>query len=392
MSCLTGEIGYASVGKHARGKVMHQLRQSGIHGLPKRSVGERHGCLSQSLSVFALLLVAGCSGSQRPLPPLPDLHLPDVTQIPGITTLHTAPQLGYIASVATFRPVGQPAPRILFTVDGDLYSVGVDGSDPHSLQITCRDQVAVSPDGRWAVCVHADVYLAVISLTAAPPHNTRLLTLPAGPFAGALQWGSPTWLPDNRHVAVVTHLDSGCSVAVYTLSASYDQIQMAGLLNIPAFVTPGVGEPGCAVSVLSGSPDGTWLSFVGETHSRFTLYVLSVANVLTVLLQNSRPQSLTVSADQLIALGEAFLTAPSWSRHGTDWLVTFTNRDSQHLTQIDVSTRESSTVLGVQHGEITSSAWTPDSKHLVFANGQRACIECPPSFTPSHLYVYTPQA
>src|SRR5579859_1587191 len=84
------------------------------------------------LILLALVMAAGCSGNLRPLPPLPDLQLPGVTQIPGITTLHAAPQSGYIRAVATYMSPGQSAAQILFTLDSELYTVGLDGSDLHT--------------------------------------------------------------------------------------------------------------------------------------------------------------------------------------------------------------------------------------------------------------------
>jgi Tol biopolymer transport system component len=334
---------------------------------------------------LALLLI-GCEHALPALKPLADLHLPGVTKIPGITNLHSGPGRGVI-DTATAYPAGDgtSGAHALFTVDGDLYDVSLDGSAPRSLALICAGSVTVTADGRWAACDH-NFGVALTDLTVRPPDGGHQI------LAGALgnPMYSPTWAPDGHHLAVATHLGSGCAIAFYSASPGYDSFAMTALLDLPEFVTPGSG-PGCSLFGLAWSPDGSWLALVNTDD--YTLYRLSLASFLPQILQSGGASTtLTVTPDMLTRLSTvAASSPPAWSRVADGLALTFVGSYQRTIVRMDMASRQQTVLLRVDEGVLRAVPWTPDSHQLVFVLSQvPRCPECAAAFTPSHLYVFTP--
>ena len=111
------------------------------------------------LLALTALLLSSCSGRFPPQKPLPDLHLPGLTQVPGVTTLHHGVGRGIITGLATASSLDPAAaPRAVISVDDELYDIGLDGSLPQQFSTACVDRyqfsvnLAVSADGRWLYC------------------------------------------------------------------------------------------------------------------------------------------------------------------------------------------------------------------------------------------------
>lgn len=334
------------------------------------------------LSAAMCVAVAACSGTQPPQKPLTELHLPGVTQIEGITPLHALPRRGDILAVATYHPTqGVTADRILFSLDGDLYDVGVDGSGLRSLQVGCGDPVTISPDGQWAVCPGNAGLLLIGPITSSSPPQVQTIALD-----DSTPVGFPAWLPDGRHLAVVTSMN-GCSIALYAASPSTDTFDLLALLTFPQFAK---GQE-CYIQGLAWSPDGAWLAFAEESETSSQVYALSTVSVLSQLTRTTSVLHQTVSSAMLVSLGaNPTSSPPSWSERGGQPTVSFVDRDWQTIVQVDPATRERTPLLKITDGLLGPLAWTPDGQHLVFTQERPLCIECAPSFTPSHLYVYTP--
>lgn len=331
------------------------------------------------ISATVALLLMACTPSGPPPKPLADLHQPGVSQIPGIISLHAPPMRGTIETLTTYMSAGvAAAPRVLFTLDDQLYTVGLDGSDLRSLGIQCSGQVSATPNGRWAAC-QRDADIVLTSLTAATPDNGRVIISDVR--------GNTTWLLDGRHLAVVSRSGGLCAIEIYLASPAFDQVQLSARLM---FLQLSDSAGDCTIFGLAWSPDDSWLAFVaagGPSH----VYAMSMASLLPEILHSHSLFTFDVPSSMLLDLGRTgVFTPPSWSDEGTELALTFTGPDLRHITQVELTSRRSSSILSVPEGRIDAIAWTLDSKHLIFANGQFPCLECSYSFTPSHLYVYTP--
>lgn len=334
----------------------------------------------QSMVLALILVLAACSAPASPPKPLADLHLPGITQIPGITTLHVPPDRGVIETLTTYQPAGAASsPRVLFTLDGQVYDVGQDGSGLRSLNMRCSGQISTTSDGRWVACQSgADVVLT--SLIASPLDTAQTII--------ANERGDSAWLPDNQHLAVVSRTNGQCAISIYTASPTYDHFQLSALMTFAQFSVPN----GCSIFGLAWSPDGSWLAFVA-LGGPSRVYALSMVSILPEILRSRSLLMIAVSSNMVEAIGTTtVLTPPSWSRHKNGLALTFSGPDWSHITQVDIATRQQSVLLSVPEGRVDSVSWTPDGEHLVFAHGKPQCVECGSSFTPSHLYVYTPPA
>lgn len=371
----------------------------------QNSVSRRRDSASLHFSVFLaflcfVLLVCGCSQGLPPPRPLQDLHLAGVTQIPGIAALRSKQGQGVIGQIVAYQPDdGSALGRVLFDVDGELYDVGLDGSGLRRLGITCTGPFSATSNGRWVACQQGfpDNGIEIAQLRANGPVGAPfILTNPEGTLVG-----EPTWAPDSHHLAVVSHI-GGCSIAVFSISPSYDAFQLAAVFTFPELATPGP-YVGCSIFALSWSPDGDWLAFVDDAGPPRTpgLYSLHLAALSPRILQSVGPPiRLTLRRDSLVPLVVPLIESgvyvrPSWARVPTAssasttsgaLMLTYVERYNDTIARVDVSSRQHSTLLKVDEGAIDAISWTPDYRHLVFALGSHSCVECPSAFTPLRLY------
>jgi hypothetical protein len=346
-----------------------------------------------TLTVPAAFALVACGGPPPPPAPLAPLRLPGVVAVSGVSGLHVGPGRGVIGQVAAYEPAGgAAAPRVLFTEDGELFDVGLDGTGLRSLRMSCDGPIAVAPGGRWVVC-QTDGGIAISDLTAKPPDGGALLLTSSAynPSTGLL--GSPAWSPDGRLLAVVTTLASGCAVGVYVTTLPYRTIGLATVLDFPSLVLPGASRR-CAISGLAWSPDGRWLAFTqfGD-HRPYEIDGLLLASLPPLGTRPvTPPTTITVPARLLVPLGrsEVFAAPPSWSVLPSGLALTYPGPSERSIMRGAVPSGAAQTVLAVGQGTIDALAWTPDGHGLVFAQGDPGCAECAVVYRPSQLYVYTP--
>jgi hypothetical protein len=342
--------------------------------------------------MLVALLLAACSGPPSPQPPLPDLHLPGVTKIPGLANVPTKPTPGHYISLTTYPAAkGANEPRVLFVVDGALYDVGLDGSELQQipLDVSCGD-ISATVDGRWAAC-QGEGYggiLQVISLTANPPADVRQITFDdTGSVARAVL------SPAGHYLTAVSTLGGGCSIAIYAASAMLDSFRLRVVLSLPQFTAPGPPSA-CLVSGLSWSPNEVWLAFEGESRTR-DIYVLPIASLVSNIDQtDAAPGTLAITPTMLTRLGRTGSTAPpAWSLFSGALAVTFVGGDGLSFVRVDLATHKQTTLLTVNDGELLAIAWTADSGHFVFSIHVPWCGDCGATPGPQFkLYVYTPPA
>lgn len=360
------------------------------------------------------LLVTLLSACETPIPspgPLPELYLPGVREIPGVSTLHPGVGRGIISGLVSANGTLDTTtyPSIaLFRLDSDLYRIGLDGSDPTPLGRDCRDSggsgFSTTADGHWLLCPAYPDQVTLVPLPAADPHETEhalhLLT-PSG--SGITQVvGNITISPDGRYLALLTGEFGGCSIALYSLSAAYDQAPLTASIYImsnSASTQPGVSGTcdfhGPAWS--PDGPDGPWLAFT--CGYRCGVFMFPLQPYLQQIKASSHLMSFTLDPAKLVSVAQNDYAKPypSWTV-GPDGLrlnyILGPRVDT--IEQLSLSTRQMKILVKIpsedyKDGVLDGLAPAPNYRSLIFVHSRTPpCVECLSGKIPSHLYIYVP--
>jgi hypothetical protein len=330
---------------------------------------------------LSVVLLMGCSGHYS-APPLPDLHMPGVTEIRGLDAVQRNRHIGFVTA---YLPGGSQGARILFSADG-LFSVGMDGTDLHEIKHPppCDGPFAVTRDGKWAAC--ADwAGIARIALDLAP--QTDYWQLNIGPNMGTLR--KPSWSPDGHALAaIIRPISAGCYVGLYQVSDDVKSGRLITLLSFPTFAGPNPTQPHCELISTSWSPDGEWLAVVASGWQD-RIYVMSLAMPLRQSLGADSPDVIKVTRQDLLLVGLTQSSAPpTWSISGGKPAVTFVSTDRSSIVQADPETAIETPLLTITSHQICAVDATPDGARFVILQ----CSPGNPDVEPpqSKLYVYTP--
>lgn len=363
-------------------------------------------CLFLLLTICSLAL-SSCSGRFPPPKPLPDLHIPGVTQIPGVTTLHPGVGRGVINGL-TIAPSLDPsgAPRAVIALDDELYSIGFDGNMPQRIFTNCVNRYSVgaillaTADGQWLFCSGHIFTIDPLTRTGIgdAEHEIKLQTDTGAPVVNT--FNHVTVSPDGHYLALVTNEFADCAIAFYAVALTHDALTLLGVLPFPASLVASRLDQ-CKLSAPSWSPDapgGPWLAFA---HCNVTCLIEALP-LQPYLSRLAAPASkpITLSPDSLhlttIANVDGVIS-PSWTIASNGLrLNSLTNYRALSIWQASLSggtPRELLTLPDGVPGSISALAATPNDQSLVFAHTYirpSLCPECQDGETPSHLYFFTP--
>jgi hypothetical protein len=371
---------------------------------------ERRASLSTvllPLLALTALLLSSCSGRFPPHNPLPDLHLPGVTQVPGVTTLQHGVGRGIITGLAT-APSLDPAatPRAVIAVDDELYDIGLDGSLPQQILTTCVDRhqfsvnLTVSADGRWLYCNgHGFTIGPFASINVAPPEHTVQLQTETGEAVRNL-FNQVAVSPDGRYLALVTDEILGCAIAFYAVAPTYDAAKLVGVLPIAALLrasTPTQCDP-FAPSWSPDRPGGPWLAFA-LCDASCAIEGVPLRSYLDRLVPTAaQPAMLSLDAAQVVYIaGAPRVRTLVWTYTSDSLQLNYLpTDDGKTIWQASLTNESPRLLLALPTdvpGHLSALAATPDGAKLVFAHTRTLpglCPECQEGETPSHLYYFTP--
>jgi TolB protein len=253
------------------------------------------------------------------------------------------------------KPVEVSSGEIAFQVNGHIWTMNTDGSDPTRLthNPSNEDTPAWSPDGKKIAFVR-EVEEEVEVGSLPDETTTRLvqkvvvmdangcnqieLPVPKGKYAY-----DPTWSADGKKIAFWYPAEDG---GIYVTNA--DSTGTPKRLTTP-------GLPGFE-AMPEWSPVGTQLAFQSNGQGDWAdIYVMDVSPED----DTSRPQRLT---DDLLYAGE-----PSWSPDGTE--IAFNGRGD--IYKIDVNTLEETRLTNNQDHE-HDPTWSADGEHIAFVRDNSA--------------------
>jgi Tol biopolymer transport system component len=339
-------------------------------------------------SLCAGLLLASCSNPNLSVPPLRVLTLPGVRQVTVLTDLEVRTGSRHLGGLTTYTSALPPHDqRMLFTLGDALHDVGVETTDVIE-RPSCGVPYAVTSDGHWLVCRQfGNIALLDLATDSAHPHpSTQVLTYQDGDDPR-----SPTWGPDDRHLAVLSRMDGGCSIAIYRAMADYSAVVLTAVLALTSALLTTPTGAACDATGLRWSPDGRWFAFASGFQGG-GLYVLSLQTLWPQILAAERLHEALhrqLGVDQVTKLPVKSNASLAW-QHGSRPTLTFVGFPGDHLQQIDITTGEQATLFKTDETGLFGISWTPDDRHLVFGLGRGGePLVTPP---PDQLYVYTPPA
>jgi Tol biopolymer transport system component len=330
-----------------------------------------------SLTLVTLLFVAACSGNQ-PVNPWGDLQAPGLRKIPGIEALQPLSAVARVYHAVTYQStLDANTTHVLFEVGQTVYDMRLDGSQLRPLSLPCSESVAVAPGGGWIACqTNTDIVIHDMS-----DRDPDVTLTDAGEYAGL-----PTWAPDGRHLAVVTKLDGGCSIGIFDIALGSQHPQRVALLSLPRFTVQVADSIGCSVTELTWSPDGTQLAFIDRTE--WAVYDLPIGSLHLLTRSSTLPLITRVlTGDQMARLGGKCSSQGGLAWTASSKALTYVDFYGRTITQVDIGTADTTTVLAQHAADVFSLSWTPDGSHLLFVLGLTSDELTVP---PSQLYVYTP--
>jgi len=330
-----------------------------------RATGRRRAMV---VSLCAGLLFTGCSSPHLSEPPLRVLTLPGVRQVTALTDLERRTGSRHLDGLTSYTATRPPHDqRILFTLGDALDDIGVETTDVIE-RPSCGVPYAVTSDGHWVVCRQfGNIALLDLATDSGHPHpSMQVLTYQDGDDPR-----SPAWGPDDQHLAVLSRMDGGCSIAIYRATADYSAVVLTAVLALTSAILMTPTGAACDATGLRWSPDGRWFAFASGFQGG-GLYVLLLQTLWPqILAADSHHEVLhrQVGADQVTKLPVKSSTSLAW-QHGSPPTLTFVGFPGDHLQQIDVTTGAQATLFKTDEIGLFSIAWTPDDRHLVFGFGR----------------------
>lgn len=325
-----------------------------------------------------LLFCTACSGNVT-VKPWGDLQLPGVQKIPGIEALQQQSDGNRIYDLVTYlSPLDGHRTHIIVRLGYGraFYDIRLDGGQLQPIILPCDEVPTITSDGQWLAC-RTNTDIVVHDLTSHQPDFTL-------PNVGQNP-GNSAWAPDGRHLAVMTHLAGGCSIAIFDITFSSEDGYLTNVLSLPLFVTEGPTGPGCSAFSLTWSPDGTRLAFIDI--DTLSLYDIPIASMHILDQPNTTPTiTRVITGDQLARLGRCNVhSGLAWTPSSK--ALTFVDASGWNIEQVDIESHDTSTLLAQHAAGVFALSWTPDGKQLLFVLGL-ASDEL--SVPPSQIYVYTP--
>ena len=350
------------------------------------------------LAFFCLLALSlnGCSGRLPPAAPLQELHAPGLVRLDAFARLQASTGNLQVRSLVAYNTAGTPGATHLLILAGLLYDVTLDGSAPiRAIQGPTCDLLGGVDETSGQVLCEKVVPSGVIAFHP----DTATTTWLGRPLVAGVTWedqyGYPAWRPDGRDFAAVhTHVhqqdiaqgadrthssqqDNSQDIAIFAVDGALTNVQHVATLALPP-------QPSFVIHWLSWSPDGKWLAFAGGSGNLSTTYGIRIASLLP-----QRPQSggdpllVTLHPDQVIKLLNQFVTGQAWQPTGDN----LAYMDGERLTEMNVATGQSRTLLTIPDGYLCGLTWTPDGKRLIFAQCRGAPVESSPPL--AQIYIYT---
>jgi hypothetical protein len=369
--------------------------------MDRTSSAERRARWRFTWLCLALLVALGLISCSPHItqPPLPELHIPGVSKVPGFDSFFKTVDVyphDELGRFTAYQPGGQGQPgHLLLPLGGKLYDIGLDGKLPHTVPLpnACFDRPSVTLNGRWLLCSNTDGVIA-LDLQSPSPGNVEVA------LADQTRPGLATFAPDSRRFIVTQFADKDCELGVFASGPPYDSSRLVIGLLFPNLVAPGHTTLGgfaqaCDVTDVSWSPDGNWIAFIAgrpgaDVNSH--LYALDLHTIALPLDPASdSAKVIPIPSSAVHDLGPVIRVGDIWAN--LSWPKSFDTVSmpaGNQTININLRTGERHAILSVADAEICAASWTPDGAQFFFALCRPYHGNPDITAPPPELYVYTP--
>ena len=353
-------------------------------------------------ALFCMLAISlnGCSGRLPPAAPLPVLHAPGLVRLDAFARLQASTFNQQVYSLVAYNPVGTSGATHLLILAGSLYDAPLDASAPiRTIQGPSCDLLGGIDETSGEVLCQQEPGADVLAFHP----DTATTTWLGQPLVSGATWEDqytyPAWGPNGRKFAAVhTHVQqqdtaqdlihtyssqqgNSQDIAIFAVDSTLTNVQQLATLTLPQL--PSLPQQSTfVIRWLSWSPDGKWLTF-GDGNMTAT-YGIQIAPLLPRHPKpGGDPLRVTLQSNQVTKLLNQRAIGQAWQPTGDN----LAYMDGGRLTEMNVATGQSRTLLTIPDGYLCGLTWTPDGKRLIFAQCRDAPVESAPAA--AQIYIYT---
>jgi hypothetical protein len=342
------------------------------------------------LACYCISFFGGC-GIPTKEPPLPQLQMPGIVRLDGLTSIQAQLGVHRISSLTTYlEPAeqgGTGRTRVVASIGHGTYDMALDGTPPVKLSTEdlCNGEISASADGQLAVC-RTSAGVSAFPLTASPAPVYLLLVNSPSESTTPVRYIRAALSPDGARLAVVAR-GTETLLALYSIAPVTHAVQLVATLSLTQaaqagrFATVDIDQP-------VWSPDGHYIAFTIISPADTNIHLLRVAPFLLSTFATGRaPRQIPVTTEALVKIPANSTSVPlSWSVDSASLI--YVNFQGDSIERVTIATGRTVPLFSQQLARICYAVEVPNEHALLFDLCRR--VSEPEALAPiEQLYLYS---